>query len=220
MARKVSRIDGQWIAHRVDMVRSPAFRGLGFVARRILDRIEIEHAEHGGKDNGRLPCTYDDFARWGIRRKSIADGLRELEAFGFIEIVQRGRMAAAGFHIPSHYRLTYLHTKTARPSDEWAKVTDDDIRQFRNQKSGGVSARLPGAKTPLAVAKSGGENAPTEPGAETPLLSISRVPGLDEWQTLGARLTTLGGSRSALPKSAVASEPPGSRIARLAIGGT
>lgn len=59
--KKHQQIAGQFIPHRVEMLESPAWRALSFVARRILDRLEIEHAGHGGAENGRLICTYDDF---------------------------------------------------------------------------------------------------------------------------------------------------------------
>src|SRR5436190_14169667 len=87
------RIGDQFVAYRVTMLGSPAWRALSLVARRLLNRLEIEHCNHGGKENGRLVCTYDDFAAYGIRRRSIASGIAELVALGFIEVTERGRMA-------------------------------------------------------------------------------------------------------------------------------
>jgi hypothetical protein len=124
--RKTNAIAGQFIAHRMAMLESAAWRTLSFTARRILDRIEIEHGRHGGVENGKLPVTYDDFAEFGIRRKAISSGLFELVALGFIEITQRGRMAAAQFHVSSKYRLTYIFTRQdGQPTDEWSKFTSD-----------------------------------------------------------------------------------------------
>ena len=68
------------------MIKSPAWSVLSLSARRVLDRIEIEHADHGGYDNGRLPVTYDDFEHYGIHRHSIAAAIRETVALGFAEI--------------------------------------------------------------------------------------------------------------------------------------
>jgi hypothetical protein len=79
---KSSGIAGQFIAHRIEMLESAAWASLTFAARRILDRLEIEHANHGGKENGNLPCTYDDFERFGVRRASVAAGIRLLVAGG------------------------------------------------------------------------------------------------------------------------------------------
>src|SRR5262249_11706505 len=104
--RRKTTIDGQFIAHRVEMIVSDAWGALSLPARRILDRLEIEHASHGGVENGNLPCTYDDFSRAGVRRQSVARAIRELEALGFVKVTQRGRKAAGEFYLPSRYRLT------------------------------------------------------------------------------------------------------------------
>ena len=91
-------------------MRSPAWRALSLSARRILDRLEIEMADHGGTDNGKLPATYDDFERYGLHRHAIAPAIREAVALGFLEITQPGRAGKCGVaqaeplspHIPSH----------------------------------------------------------------------------------------------------------------------
>src|SRR5258708_6741679 len=125
--RKINVIAGQFVPHRIAMLESAAWRTLSFTARRILDRIEIEHGRHGGVENGKLPVTYDDFAEFGIRRKAISSGLFELVTLGFLEITEKGRMAAAEFHVPSKYRLTYIFTRKpdGPPTDEWSKFTSD-----------------------------------------------------------------------------------------------
>jgi hypothetical protein len=84
--RRKNRIAGQFSARTIEMMESPAYIALGGSARKILDRLEIEHAHHGGNDNGKLPCTYEHFFEYGVHRHSIAPALRELEALGFIEI--------------------------------------------------------------------------------------------------------------------------------------
>jgi hypothetical protein len=65
---------------RIDMLRSPAYCVLSLSARRILDRLEIELADHGGIDNGRLPVPYDDFVRYGLHRDAIYPALQEVVA--------------------------------------------------------------------------------------------------------------------------------------------
>jgi len=40
--------------------------------------------EHGGAENGKLPVTYADFEKWGVRPNSIAGAIRTLEALGLI----------------------------------------------------------------------------------------------------------------------------------------
>ena len=42
---------------------------------RILARIEIEHAKHGGRDNGRLPVTFANFREYGIDHDAVGPGL-------------------------------------------------------------------------------------------------------------------------------------------------
>ena len=74
--RKRTRIDGQFAARDIKMLESHAFRELSLSARRVLDRLEIELAHHGGMDNGKLPVTYDDFQRYGIDRHAIAPAIR------------------------------------------------------------------------------------------------------------------------------------------------
>jgi hypothetical protein len=123
--RRRTEIAGQWTAHRIDMLRSPAWRALTLSARRILDRIEIEHASHGGAENGRLPVTYEQFHQYGIHRHAIGPAIREVVALGFVEITEAGRAGNAEFRCPNYFRLTYLNTKTG-PTNEWEKITEKD----------------------------------------------------------------------------------------------
>jgi hypothetical protein len=111
------------------MLRSPAWRALGPSARRILDRIEIELADHGGADNGKLPLTYDDFVRYGIDRHSIGPAIREVVALGFAEITEVGRAGNADWRKPNLFRLTYRNTKYA-PTNEWQKITKEQAKQI------------------------------------------------------------------------------------------
>ena len=61
------------------MLRSPAMRALSLSGRRILDRIEIELASHGGRDNGKLAGDVRNFEEFGIgNRNAIARGIREV----------------------------------------------------------------------------------------------------------------------------------------------
>jgi len=117
-----TRISGQWAWRTIEMMESPAFRALSHSARRILDRLEIEIAHHGGKDNGRLPCTFDHFAEYGVDRHSIAPALREVEALKFIEVTERGRAGNAEYRRPNLFRLTYRPVGRALATDEWRSI--------------------------------------------------------------------------------------------------
>jgi len=93
MSRKhrATRIAGQFAPRLIEMMESPAYRSLTLAARRVLDRVEIELAHHGGHDNGGLPVTYDDFEHYGIHRHQIAPAIREAVALKFLEITKSGR---------------------------------------------------------------------------------------------------------------------------------
>src|SRR4051794_31274966 len=105
--RRKNKIGEQFAPRPIRMLESPAYRVLSLTAHRVLARIEIEMAHHGGFDNGRLPVTFDDFEDYGIHRHAVAAALRECVALGFLEISERGRAANAEFRTPSKYRLTY-----------------------------------------------------------------------------------------------------------------
>jgi hypothetical protein len=120
-ARKRIRTLTQFVAHPREMRESWAWRKLPDNARRILDRLELEHMRHGGAENGSLPCTYSDFVKAGVRRASVSRAIRECVALGFLEITFRGGRAFAQFRPPSRYRLTYLNGtgKTPAPTHDW-----------------------------------------------------------------------------------------------------
>jgi hypothetical protein len=53
-----TRIAGQFAPRLVEMLESHAYRALSHAAHRLLARLEIELAHHGGRQNGKLPLTY------------------------------------------------------------------------------------------------------------------------------------------------------------------
>src|SRR5207342_1317121 len=83
---------------------------------------EVELGHHGGKDNGKLPVTFDDFQNYGIDRHSIAPAIRETVALGFVEITEAGRAGNAEFRAPNIFRLTFRNTKREGPTHEWRRV--------------------------------------------------------------------------------------------------
>ena len=103
---KHTKIAGQFAARTIEMLELPAFRVLSLSARRVLDRLEIELAHHGGQDNGKLPCTYQHFHEYGVHRHAIGPGIRDCVALGSVEITERGR-AGSG-------RRTYSGSPTSR----------------------------------------------------------------------------------------------------------
>ena len=121
---KFGKIDGQFAPRTIEMLRSPAMAALSLTGRRILDRLEIELADHGGSENGSLPVTYDDFERFGIHRHQIKAGLAEVVVLGFVEITRQGRAGNAQYRLPTLYRLTYRHTATGNPTNEWEHIAN------------------------------------------------------------------------------------------------
>jgi hypothetical protein len=147
--KRRTQIAGQFAPRTIEMLRSPAWRILSLSARRVLDRLEIELADHGGVDNGKLPVTYEDFVRYGIERHGIAPALRELVALGFIEITEPGRAGNAEFRRPTLYRITYRHTKTD-PTDEWKRIGEDEAEVIARAARGtNIKNRKPVREIPL-----------------------------------------------------------------------
>jgi len=152
--------DQPWTWLTREMLKSAAYRALSRPALQILARLCIEHMNHGGRDNGSLICTHDQFATHGVRRSSIAASLRELEAMGWIGILKG--YAYKGNHEPSRYRLTWLSDQDGKAAtNEWRKTTDDDVRKFKAEKS-----RVQRAKAARAgiLGSAANSNDPSSPG--------------------------------------------------------
>jgi hypothetical protein len=181
------RIPGQFAARLVEMLEAPAYRVLSVSAHRVISRVEIELASHGGKDNGRLPVTYEDFQSYGIDRHSIAPAIREAEALGFLEITERGRAGNAEWRKPNLFRLTYKPAKglPGHGTNEWRR-----FEAIEDARAAARLARDTASKTlsrcgflPKAGGEATTENINSIPGkppldanVENPApLSISRV---------------------------------------------
>jgi hypothetical protein len=120
--RRKNKISGQFSWRTIAMMESPAFQVLSLSGRRVLDRLEIEHAHHGGNDNGHLPVTYDQFIEYGIHRNAVCPAIREIEALGFVQITERGRAGNAEWRRPNKFRLTYRQAGRAAITDEWRNI--------------------------------------------------------------------------------------------------
>lgn len=180
--RKGNSIAGAFVPHSLTMLTSPAWRALPDNARRILERLETEHMQHGGAENGYLPCTYNDFERAGIRRKSIPLAIRAGEALGFLKITRKGGGSTPGFQKPSLYFLTYLSGigRSLRQTDEWQRIGTDEAaraalaRVDQLRMPGGENAPALGAKTPLLRPLPQGRKRPSYPrGGNAPPIYIS-----------------------------------------------
>jgi hypothetical protein len=134
--RNSHRIGGQFAWRLIDMLESPAYRVLSLAEHRLLARIEIELANHGGLQNGSLIVTYGQFAEYGVRRHSIAPARRALEALGFIK-TRPGRGGNSEFYQPNKFLLTYQRVQAVRyqestePTDDWRRIrTIEEARRI------------------------------------------------------------------------------------------
>lgn len=121
----------QFIWYGREMIESPAYRVLSLQARKVMRRLELEHLAHGGQENGRLPCRYQDFVEYGCRKNTLAAALIEVQVLGFAITVRLGTKAFA--NIPGKattFRLTYLASRDGPASNEWkAWKTTEDARK-------------------------------------------------------------------------------------------
>jgi hypothetical protein len=124
MRQRRTKIGGQFAPRLIEMLESPAYRVLSLSARRVMDRVEIEMAHHGGTDNGRLPVTYDDFVKYGTHRHAIAPSIRELAALGFLVVTEHGCAGNADHRSPNLFRVTYRPAKgiLGDGSHEWRQI--------------------------------------------------------------------------------------------------
>ena len=172
MSRRRNQIGGQFSGRLIEMMESVAYQVLSLSARRVLDRIEIEQAHHGGHDNGKLPVTFEHFVEFGIDRHAIAPAIREISALGFAHVTERGMAGNAEFRSPNKFVLTYRPTKGAPATHDWKHIkTLDDARALarearkpikkptrKNRKPVGVSAPVRCGKPTLKTKIPGGGN--------------------------------------------------------------
>jgi hypothetical protein len=122
--KRGNKINGQWSPRLIEMLESPAYRTLSVSAHRVISRIEIELAHHGGNDNGNLPVTKHDFMAYGMDHNAVAPAIREAEALGFIRM-KRGRGGNAEHRQPNRFFLTFAHGRDSRaspPTHDWRKI--------------------------------------------------------------------------------------------------
>jgi hypothetical protein len=199
-----NQISGQFSARLIEMLESPAYQVLSRSAHRVISRIEIELAHHGGNDNGRLPVTYKDFIEYGVDRAAVAPAIREAEALGFIRVTERGRGGNSEYRHPNLFFLTFAFGRTNggdRPTHDWRKIktiadaeaiarearsnTDSAVvakgrryAQTRAQKQKSDAGNRQGsvAEPPIEDAGPPMGDSPTSGSPEKPIsLSISRV---------------------------------------------
>src|SRR5262249_14215103 len=125
MSRRRNQISEQFAVRVIAMLESPAYGALSLSGHKVLSRLEIELAHHGGNDNGKLPVTYEDFVEFGIARECVAPAIREVVALGFVQITRPGRAGNAEHREPTLYRLTYAYARGGKqnpPTHDWRNI--------------------------------------------------------------------------------------------------
>ena len=113
-----------WIWLNRDFLESEAWRTAPINTRRVVERLMLEHMAHAGTENGNLPCTYDDFMRFGVWRRYIGTSIRDAATRGLIIITQKGRASAGENRWPSKYALGWLPMRDGAPaSNNWKAWT-------------------------------------------------------------------------------------------------
>jgi hypothetical protein len=118
-----------FVAHTVELLTSAAWRARNIHVARLLDRLEVEHCAHAGRENGHLVVRYADFVKFGLGGRFIFDAIERAVQLGLLRVEQRGLYRGDGRGNPSHYRLSYLKARIVpgdgapsyyvEPSHEW-----------------------------------------------------------------------------------------------------
>ncbi|MDC9822966.1 hypothetical protein PRN20_04420 [Devosia sp. ZB163] len=97
----------------------------------MLDRIEIEHLSHGGKENGGLFVSYRQFQMCGISKRQIR-ALAELgQGLGLVEVRQDPEASNGRIRPPNAYRLTYVPERGKKaPTDDWRAISSDRAKSL------------------------------------------------------------------------------------------
>ena len=117
------------------MMTSHAWNQLTLNARRVLDRLLIEHMNHAGTCNGQLVVTYDDFEALGIRRNSIKPAINLAKKLGFLKIIRPGRGGKGPSRLPTIYALTWLPIGDSPPTNDWKRAGPEVSLPSQNIKS-------------------------------------------------------------------------------------
>jgi hypothetical protein len=121
-----------FVGHTRALLESAAWQRRSIHLVRVLDRLELEHLAHSGRENGFLKVLYTDFVQYGVSRRYIKPALEEGVALGLIIITHQGSYAGSGRQDPSTYQLTYLQWKFIpavgppeylEPTNEWKKFS-------------------------------------------------------------------------------------------------
>lgn len=141
-AKRRSTLAENWVSYCRSLIESPTLRVLSRAATLAMHRIELEHIQHGAAANGQLQVTRPQFEDWGVHRDAVARALREFQALGLVEVTEKGRAGVGGHGEATHFRLTYVNSKSREPpADEWRRIDriEEAERIAKEVRAGGLS---------------------------------------------------------------------------------
>lgn len=133
-----------FIPHRLELLKSPAWRQAPRPLRRMLERLEIEHLRHGGFNNGELYVSVTQFVEAGISRRMVKATSDLGEQLGLMAVTRQE--SKGDIRAPNAYALTYVPLKGKNtPTDEWKSITEERakslVRAFTNAGRRGAQAK-------------------------------------------------------------------------------
>jgi hypothetical protein len=206
-------IGGQFTSHRVDMVASPAWRALSLSARRCLERIELELAKHGGKENGNLKVSNRRFRDHGVSMSMIKPALAELVALGFIEMTPGYACKNPDYGRSAQFRTLSCNSRDGQPPEHWRRFKTDEEAKLIGKlaRASAMQKRRPKARSHASPDASQSEAMAiaTESEAMSPFRKVKQC---DPSQCEAMSTLSATGRRNGAPPDA--SEAPPATAAR------
>jgi hypothetical protein len=154
-----------YVAATAELRRSLAWRHRtnSRYAVRLIDRLEVEHCQHNGRENGYLKLTWRQMLEAGISNDFINPTIAFVAALGLVTVTHKGSYRAGANSDPSMFQLNYLPWKLVpatgaplyyAPTDEWAKYDGSAVLKSPRKKSfsslhpDGANGHPPGGAKP------------------------------------------------------------------------
>jgi hypothetical protein len=143
-----------FVPHTAELLQSKAWRARSIQLAKLLDRLEIEHIAHAGKENGFLKVTYSQFVEYGISRRKIKTAIEEGEQLGLLKVTAQGSYLVKGSieRRPSTYQLMYLPWKFVPavgppqyldPAHEWRHFSGNRPKRIPRRRRANVVRLVP-----------------------------------------------------------------------------
>ena len=147
-SREVMPLAKRFVQMPYELLVSAGWRAMPQRARIIVDRLMVEHMIQGGKANGELIVTYENFREFGAPDGRQREAITEAVALGFVRVTEIGRPGSiAEVRRASRYRLTFLPTHDGKPAtDEWRALSDGCAAKAA---LAAAKSKTPGDKRPL-----------------------------------------------------------------------